>query len=96
MHESVCTCMCVCVEVTDRRASPQGALRGAIDKDSLGKFLSLVLRHSSVIQPCQVTVCHETKKKKRLINKEISIKKNLKSLPLLPLFGYVTSKQKNK
>lgn len=50
----------VCVEVTDRRVSPQGALRGAIDKDSLGKFLSLVLRHSSVIQPCQI--CHETKK----------------------------------
>lgn len=61
----VCMNVCVCVEVTDRRASPQGALRGAIDKDSLGKFLSLVLRHSSVIQPCQVTVCHETKKKKK-------------------------------
>lgn len=48
-------CVCVCVDVTDSTASPQGALQGAIDKDSLGKFLSLVLRHSSVIQPCQVT-----------------------------------------
>lgn len=44
----------------DRQESPQGTLHVAIDKDSLGKFLSLVLRHSSVIQPCQV--CHETKK----------------------------------
>lgn len=52
VHELVC--------VGDRQESPQGALHVAIDKDSLGKFLSLVLRHSSVIQPCQV--CHETKK----------------------------------
>lgn len=52
VHELVC--------VGDRQESPQGTLHVAIDKDSLGKFLSLVLRHSSVIQPCQV--CHETKK----------------------------------
>lgn len=44
----------------DRQESPRGTLHVAIDKDSLGKFLSLVLRHSSVIQPCQVG--HETKK----------------------------------
>lgn len=52
VHELVC--------VGDRQESPQGTLHVAIDKDSLGKFLSLVLRHSSVIQPCQL--CHETKK----------------------------------
>lgn len=52
--------MRTCVCVGDRQESPQGTLHVAIDKDSLGKFLSLVLRHSSVIQPCQV--CHETKK----------------------------------
>lgn len=50
----VCMCMRVYagVEVTDSRASPKGALQEAIDKDSLGKFLSLVLRHSSVIHYC--------------------------------------------
>lgn len=51
------------VRAGDRQESPRGTLHVAIDKDSLGKFLSLVLRHSSVIQPCQV--CHETKKKGR-------------------------------
>lgn len=54
------SCACVCVCEGDRQEGPQGTLHVAIDKDSLGKFLSLVLRHSSVIQPCQV--CHETKK----------------------------------
>lgn len=55
--------VCACVPVTGKRESPQGAFGGAIDKDSLGKFLSLVFRHSPVIQPCQG--CHETKKKEK-------------------------------
>lgn len=48
------------VRVGDRQEGPYGALQVAIDKDSPGKILSLVLRHSSVIQPC--LNCHETEK----------------------------------
>lgn len=60
--------VCVCGWVTDRRLSPQGALQGAIDKDSLGKFFSLVLRLSSVTRWCQVTICHATAKKKGVVS----------------------------
>lgn len=54
------SCSCECVRVGDRQESLNGAFLVAIDKHSPGKILSLVLRHSSVIQPC--LVCHETEK----------------------------------
>ena len=83
LRVGVCVCACMFGGwVTDTGVSPQGALQGAIDKDSLGKFFSLVLRHSSVIQWCQVTICHETHTEKGFL------------YALLLLFGYVTSVEK--
>ena len=79
MYVCMRLCLCVCAGGRQKRASPQGALYGALDKDSLGNSFSLVLRHSSVILRCQVTICHETTHKKK--------KKERKKMSISPCFG---------
>ena len=82
-------CVCVCEGgvggwVTD--TVPKVLSKERQIKVPPGTFFSLALNHSSLTVPCQLTVCHQSKK--------ICHSPCVVALSVVALFGYVTSREK--